>query len=71
MVADPRRGRRIAVLETMLSTAGAGLLFDWLRLRSGSLLAPMLAHAATNASADLAGQWVVLHTSRGHGEHRG
>lgn len=70
LVADPSRGRRIAVLATMLSTAGAGLLFAWLRLRSRSLLAPILAHAATNASAYLAGQRVDLHT-RGHGEHRG
>jgi uncharacterized protein len=71
LVADPRQGRRIAVLGTMLSTAGAGCLFAWLRLRSRSLLAPTLAHAATNASAYLAGRWVVLHTSRGRGEHRG
>jgi CAAX protease family protein len=71
LVADPRQGRRIAVLGTMLSTAGAGCLFAWLRLRSRSLLAPILAHAATNASAYLAGRWVVLHTSRGRGEHRG
>jgi hypothetical protein len=63
--------RRIAVLETMLSTAGADLLFACLRLRSGSLLAPTLAHAATNASAYRAGQLGVLHTSRGPGEHRG
>jgi uncharacterized protein len=71
LVADPRQGRRIAVLGTMLSTAGAGLLFAWLRLRSRSLPAPILAHAATNASAYLAGRWVVLHTSRGRGEHPG
>jgi membrane protease YdiL (CAAX protease family) len=66
LVADPRQGRRIAVLGTMLSTAGAGCLFAWLRLRSRSLLAPILAHAATNASAYLAGRWVVLHTGRDH-----
>jgi membrane protease YdiL (CAAX protease family) len=69
LAADPRQGRRIAVLGTMLATAGAGCLFAWLRLRSRSLLAPILAHAATNASAYLAGRWVVLHTSRGRGEH--
>jgi uncharacterized protein len=51
LVANPRQGRRIAVLGTMLSTAGAGCLFAWLRLRSRSLLAPVLAHAASNASA--------------------
>ena len=71
LVANPRQGRRIVLLGTTLSTAGAGCLFAWLRLRSRSLLAPVLAHAASNASAYLAGRWVVLHTSRGHGEHRG
>jgi uncharacterized protein len=71
LVADPRQGRRIAVLGTMLSTTGAGCLFAWLRLRSRSLLAPILATQPSNASAYLAGRWVVLHTSRGRGEHRG
>jgi hypothetical protein len=28
------------------------------------LLAPILAHAASNASAYLAGRWVVRHTSQ-------
>jgi uncharacterized protein len=55
----------------MLSTAAAGYLFAWLRLRSRSLLAPILAHAATNASAHLAGRWVVRHTSQRRGERRG
>ena len=71
LVADPRQGRRIAMLTTMLSTAGAGCLFAWLRLRSGSLLAPILAHAASNASAYLAGRWVVLHSSQEGDRHRG
>jgi membrane protease YdiL (CAAX protease family) len=34
--------------------AGGG--FAWLRLRSGSLLAPILVHAAVNVSAYLAGR---------------
>jgi membrane protease YdiL (CAAX protease family) len=59
LVADPGRGRRIAVLGTTLSTAGAGCLFAWLRLRSRSLVAPVLAHAATNVSAYLAGRWLA------------
>jgi uncharacterized protein len=62
LVTDPRRGRRIAVLATMTSTAGAGWVFACLRLRSRSLVAPVLAHAATNVSAYLAGRWVVRHT---------
>jgi uncharacterized protein len=56
LVADPGRGRRLAVLATTLSTAGAGAGFAWLRLRSRSVLAPVLAHAALNVSAYLAGR---------------
>jgi membrane protease YdiL (CAAX protease family) len=40
-----------AVVGDVLATAVAGLGFGWLRLRSGSVLAPALAHAALNASA--------------------
>jgi uncharacterized protein len=43
-----------AVLVTCLWTAAAGLLFTWLRLRSGSLLAPVLLHLAANALGLLA-----------------
>jgi membrane protease YdiL (CAAX protease family) len=56
LVADPGRGRRLAVLATTLSTTGAGAGFAWLRLRSRSVLAPALAHAALNVSAYLAGR---------------
>jgi membrane protease YdiL (CAAX protease family) len=56
LVADPDRGRRLAVLATTLSTAAAGGAFAWLRLRSRSVLAPILAHAAVNVSAYLAGR---------------
>jgi hypothetical protein len=59
LVADPGRGQRLAVLATMLSTSGAGGLFAWLRLRSHSVLAPALAHAAVNVSAYLAGRRLV------------
>jgi hypothetical protein len=57
LVADVGRGRRLAVLTAMLSTTGAGGVFAWLRLRSHSVLAPVLAHAAVNMSAYLAGRW--------------
>ncbi|HSS88738.1 MAG TPA: CPBP family intramembrane glutamic endopeptidase [Streptosporangiaceae bacterium] len=36
--------------------AVAGAVFGWLRLRSGSVLAPLIAHAALNDSALLAGR---------------
>jgi membrane protease YdiL (CAAX protease family) len=37
-------------------TSAAGAVFAWLRLRSGSVLAPVLAHAALNDSALVAGR---------------
>jgi len=62
-----------AVADTASSTAGtvgivagsvavtfvAGLVFGWLRLRSASLLAPVLAHLATNGVA-LTVAWLLL-----------
>jgi membrane protease YdiL (CAAX protease family) len=59
LLADPSRGRRLAVLTTTLSTAAAGAAFAGLRLRSRSVLAPVLAHAAINLSAYLAGRRLV------------
>jgi uncharacterized protein len=44
-----------AVLAVCLGTAAAGVLFTGLRLRSGSLLAPVLLHLATNSLGTLAG----------------
>ena len=44
--------------------AGAGAGLAWLRLRSGSVLAPALAHAALNVSAYLAGRRLL---ARGDG----
>jgi uncharacterized protein len=47
-------GRTAAVLSGCVGTAAAGVLFTGLRLRSGSLLAPLLVHAATNCLGMLA-----------------
>lgn len=44
----------LAVAAGCLLTAAAGVLFAWLRLRSGSLLAPVLLHLATNSLGVLA-----------------
>jgi CAAX protease family protein len=44
------------VVGNVTVTSAAGLAFAWLRLRSGSVLAPMLAHAMLNDSALLAGR---------------
>ena len=46
--------RAAAVLFGCVSTAAAGVLFTWLRVRSGGLLAPVLLHAATNCLGTLA-----------------
>jgi membrane protease YdiL (CAAX protease family) len=39
------------VVGTIAVTTIAGAAFGWLRLRSGSLIAPMMAHLATNSFA--------------------
>jgi uncharacterized protein len=47
-------------------TSAAGAAFAWLRLRSGSVFAPLLAHAALNDSALVAGR-VAHRLGRGRG----
>lgn len=44
-------GRALVVLAAVALTFVAGLVFSWLRLRSRSLLAPMIAHLSTNGVA--------------------
>jgi membrane protease YdiL (CAAX protease family) len=44
----------VAVLLACSLTAAAGVVFTWLRLLSGSLLAPALLHLATNSLGTLA-----------------
>lgn len=53
-------GRFIDVVGTVAATSIAGLVFCWLRLRSKSLVAPVLAHIATDGLA-LTVAWFVLH----------
>ena len=49
------RGARVAAVTAMVGwTAGAGAVFCWLRERSGSLVAPVLLHVATNCGGALA-----------------
>jgi uncharacterized protein len=51
---------RLAVTTTAVAaTALAGVVFCWLRLRAGSLLAPAMLHVATN-SLGYAAAWLVL-----------
>ncbi len=51
-------GTGAAVVGTVAATTVAGIGFAWLRLRSDSLIAPMLAHLATN-SLTFAAAWIV------------
>jgi membrane protease YdiL (CAAX protease family) len=53
-------GKVLVVLGAITVTFVAGLLFCWLRLRSRSLIAPVMAHAATNGLA-LAVAWFAVH----------
>jgi len=47
------------VVGTIAATAFAGAVFAWLRVRSGSVIAPMLAHLATNSVGYAAALTVV------------
>ena len=53
-------GQVLLVLGAIVVTFAAGLVFCWLRLRSGSLIAPVMAHAATNGLA-LTVAWFTVH----------
>lgn len=46
----PARAAQDSVLGTVAGTTAAGVLFSWLRYRSGSVLAPAMLHYAVNAS---------------------
>ncbi len=48
----------LASAGTVAATFGAGLAFGWLRQRSRSLLAPSLAHLATN-TVPYAAAWII------------
>ena len=53
-------GQVLLVLGAIAVTFIAGLVFCWLRLRSKSLIAPVMAHVATNGLA-LAVAWFTVH----------
>jgi uncharacterized protein len=54
----------VFVAGNVAATGAAGAVFGWLRLRSGSVLAPLLAHAALNDAALVAGRAGVLRGRR-------
>ena len=53
-------GQVLLVLGAVAVTFAAGLAFCWLRLKSRSLIAPVMAHAATNGLA-LTVAWFTVH----------
>ena len=53
-------GQGLLVLGSIGVTFAAGLVFCWLRLRSRSLIAPVMAHAAINGVA-LTVAWFAVH----------
>jgi len=53
-------GQVLLVLGSIAVTFAAGLVFCWLRLRSQSLIAPVMAHVATNGLA-LTVAWFAVH----------
>jgi membrane protease YdiL (CAAX protease family) len=55
-------GQVLLVLGAVAVTFVAGLAFCWLRVRSHSLVAPLLAHVATNGLA-LAVAWLTITTT--------
>lgn len=46
-------GKALTVAAAVVSTAAVGVVFSWLRRRSGSLVAPMLLHLSTNTTGYL------------------
>lgn len=56
-------GQVLVVLGSVAVTFLAGLVFCWLRLRSRSLIAPVMAHVATNGLA-LTVAWLIAHQPR-------
>jgi membrane protease YdiL (CAAX protease family) len=63
------RGTGETVAGTVLATSAAGWVFALLAERSGSLLAPMLAHLAINEAGAIAA--LVLQRSRGQDDAGG
>jgi CAAX protease family protein len=59
-------GQASVVLGAIAVTFLGGLVFCWLRLRSSSLIAPFMAHVATNGLA-LTVAWFTVHWGAGSG----
>jgi len=58
-IGDVLGGSWEPVVAAVVSTFVAGLLFVWIRLYAGSIVAPILVHIASNSTAILASTFVV------------
>jgi membrane protease YdiL (CAAX protease family) len=58
-LARERRARCVAVAGAVVAMTAVGLAFCWLRLWTGSLVAPMAVHAAANSGATVAAYAVL------------
>jgi len=63
MVGGGRRGNILAVMASVLTTTLAGILFTLMRIFSGSVIAPMGFHWATNGLG-YAFSWILLRSRR-------
>lgn len=58
-IGDALGGSWEAVVAAVISTFLAGMVFVWIRLYAGSIVAPILVHVASNSTAILASAFVV------------
>ncbi len=65
---EGRKGNLIAIAISVLTTTIAGVLFAGLRIVSGSVLAPMGLHWATNGLG-YAFSWFIIRWRHRHGHH--
>ena len=65
VVGEGRRGNILAVLLSVLTTSLAGVVFAFLRLLSGSVLAPMGLHWATNGMGYFF-SWTIIRARARH-----
>lgn len=63
VVGEGRRGNVLAILASVLTTTVAGVVFTLMRIVSGSVIAPMGLHWATNGLG-YAFSWVLIRTRR-------
>lgn len=70
IVGEGRRGNILAVGLSVLTTALAGVVFALLRLLSGSVLAPMGLHWATNGMGYFF-SWTIIRARRRHRRRHG